>query len=171
MRAFAAALLCCLAVPLRAESGVSTSPKTTELAFPDGKVIIVDVVDTPLARERGLMFRKSLPKDYGMLFVFERQGGMQFWMKNTWTSLDIVFIDKEKRITAVHHRVRPSTAATRDEDVARAGGLAQYVLELPAGDAKRHKLKAGRELKFEVAVPRDDVSDRVIFGDRQPSKR
>lgn len=164
MRLLTAALLCCwLAAPLQA--------KTTELTFPDGKTITVDVVDTPLTRERGLMFRKSLPKDYGMLFVFERQGGLQFWMKNTWTSLDIVFIDEAKTITAVHPRVKPSDESTTDENVARVGGLAQYVLELPAGDAKRHKLKPGRALRFEAVIPADEGAGRVIFGERQPSKR
>ncbi len=127
--------------------------KTAALRLPTGRTLRVDVVDTPAGREKGLMFRKSLPKDYGMLFLFPVEQGMSFWMKNTWVSLDIVFIGKDKRITALHRRVKPSTAKTTDADVARVGGLAQYVLELPAGAAARYKLEVGQPLEFEAAVP------------------
>ena len=99
------------------------------------------------------MFRRSLPRDYGMLFVFPAEKPMQFWMKNTWVSLDIVFIDNDKRITRVHKRVRPSTAKTTDEEVARVGGPAQYVLELPAGAADRERLKERQALRFAVELP------------------
>lgn len=138
-------LFFCLAVPAGAAQ--------TSMRFPDGKAIMVDVVDTPAAREKGLMRRRSLPKDYGMLFVFPREMGMQFWMKNTWVSLDIVFIGADKRVRVVHSRVKPSTRKTRDEDVARAGGVGQYVLELPAGYAAKRGLKKDDEIVFEAAVP------------------
>jgi len=129
------------------------SPARTRLRFASGRQIQADVVDTPAARERGLMFRKSLPKDYGMLFAFPAQMRMQFWMKNTWVSLDIVFIGQDKLITRLHERVRPSTKKTTDEEVSRVSGLAQYVLELPAGAARRYKLKEGQAIEFDVRVP------------------
>ena len=132
---------------------VGADLKKAKLAFPDGKTIVVDVVDTPEQRERGLMYRKSLPKDYGMLFVFPRESGMQFWMKNTWVPLDMVFIGKDKRITRLHRGVKASTEKTTDEEVARAGGLAQYVVELPTGAVNRHKLKEGQALKFDAKIP------------------
>lgn len=141
-------LLCLLAGPSDASS------LKAALGFPDGRTITVDIVDTPEARQRGLMFRKSLPKNYGMLFIFPQEGGMQFWMKNTWASLDIVFIGADKKVTVVHPRVKPSTKETRDEDVARAWGIGQYVLELPAGYAKKRGLKKGDELRFEANIPR-----------------
>lgn len=127
--------------------------KQTKLTFPNGKTIVVDVVDTPEQRERGLMHRKSLPKDYGMMFVFAHEGGMQFWMKNTWVPLDMVFIGKDKRITKLHRGVKASTEKTTDAEIARAGGLGQYVVELPTGAVNRHKLKEGQKLKFEVVIP------------------
>lgn len=127
--------------------------KHTELVLPDGFVVHADVVDTPLDRERGLMYRRKLAKDYGMLFVFPREMPMQFWMKNTLVSLDMLFIGADKKITRVHERVKASTEQTPDDEVARAGGPALYVLELPAGTAAKHKLKAGQELKFDVLIP------------------
>jgi uncharacterized membrane protein (UPF0127 family) len=141
LAAFAAA-----GVPLKAS-------KHAPLTFPDGKTINADVVDTPMDRERGLMFYKKLPRDYGMLFVFSRELPMHFWMKNTLVPLDMVFIGADKTITVVHERVPASTESTPDSKVARAGGMAQYVLELPAGAAARHKLKAGQALKFDAAIP------------------
>ena len=153
----AAALSVLPAAPAGAEtsSGSQIRPAAvqTRLRFASGRSIRVDVVDTPASREKGLMFRKSLPKDYGMLFVFPNEMGMQFWMKNTWVSLDIVFIGKDKRITRLHERVKPSTEKTTDEEVARANGLAQYVLELPAGAARRYKLKEGQALGFLAPIP------------------
>lgn len=153
----------CLAVPALAGTahhppldqlpGKKAAVKTTALTFPDGKVITVDVMDTPAGREKGLMMRKSLPKDYGMLFVFPAQMGLQFWMKNTLVPLDIVFIGSDKKITVVHEKVKASKVTTPEDEVARAGGIAQFVLELPAGRAKAHKLKKGDLLKFDAAIP------------------
>ena len=126
---------------------------SVRLRFASGRNISVDVVDSPAARERGLMFRRKLPKDYGMLFVFSDEKEVEFWMKNTWVSLDIVFIGADKKITRLHERVRPSTEKTMDAEVARVSGLAQYVLELPAGAARRYHLKEGQRLKFKVVLP------------------
>lgn len=136
-----------------AEAQARAPSRRTALRFASGRRITAEVVDTPLARERGLMFRKSLPKDYGMLFVFPAEVPMTFWMKNTWVSLDIVFIGADKRVTRVHERVRPSTRGTTDREVARVGGVAQYVLELPAGAARRYQLKAGQALGFQAVIP------------------
>ncbi|MDE2236469.1 MAG: DUF192 domain-containing protein, partial [Elusimicrobia bacterium] len=127
-----AAVLLLIAVSLLPPPA-SAKVKRARLAFADGKAIQVDVVDTPAQRERGLMFRRRLPRDYGMLFVFPAQLKLNFWMKNTLVSLDMVFIGADKRITVVHPRMKASTLRTPDDRVAIAGGLAQYVLELPAG--------------------------------------
>ncbi len=125
----------------------------TGLGLPDGRRLTVDVVDEPLTRQRGLMFRAKLAKDYGMLFVFPREGEYPFWMKNTWVSLDIVYIGADKRITAVRERVNASPADAPDAAVARVTGHGLYVLELPAGDAARYGLKMGDALDFDVPIP------------------
>ncbi len=143
--------------PVRAaaESGRPLkAAKHAPFTFPDGKTIRVDVVDNPMDRERGLMFRRRLAPDYGMLFVFNREEPLTFWMKNTFVPLDMVFIGADKKITAVFSEVKASTEKTTDDDVARAGADAQYVLELPAGAAQRHKLAAGQTARFDVAIPR-----------------
>lgn len=126
---------------------------TTTLRFPDGKAIEVELAVTPEQREIGLMNRFKLPNDYGMLFVFPTEQGLEFWMKNTFVDLDMVFIDKKGKVTAVHSRVPRSYPHTPDRELARRGGLGQYVLELPAGAARRRKLKVGQRLAFKITVP------------------
>ena len=143
---FAMPVFACAASPLKAS-------KHAALTFPDGKTIQVDVVDTPQDRERGLMFRRGLPQDYGMLFVFARQAPMQFWMKNTIVPLDMVFIGADKTIAKIHRRVKASALDTPEDAVARASGEAQFVLELPAGAGARHKLKEAQKLSFDVVIP------------------
>lgn len=126
---------------------------TTTLRFPDGRSMSVELAVTPEQREIGLMNRLTLPKDYGMLFVFPIEQGLEFWMKNTFVALDMVFIDRHGKVTAVHPRVPRSYPNTPDHDLARRGGLGQYVLELPAGAAKRRKLRVGQTLDFKITVP------------------
>lgn len=146
-------LLPLLAAALAAAAPAAKGPKKAWLAFPDGSRIKAEVVDTPASRQKGLMFRDALPKDYGMLFVFASEGPLQFWMKNTFIPLDIVFIDKRKKVTAVHEKVPATTPDTDEADIPRVGGLALYVLELPAGTAKKRGVKVGARLKFKAAIP------------------
>ena len=126
---------------------------TVPLTFPDGKTITVDIAATPREREIGLMNRKFLPKDYGMLFVFSQEQPLQFWMKNTWVDLDMVFIGRDKKISALYKSVPRSYENTTDDKVARRDGIAQFVLELPKGAANAHHLKKGQKLTFDVTLP------------------
>ncbi len=88
-----------------------------------------------------------------MLFVFPQEMELNFWMKNTLVSLDIVWIGADKTVAVVHDHMKKSTVDTPDDKVAAAGGRGQYVLELPAGAAARRGLKPGDRLAFEVAIP------------------
>jgi len=130
-----------------------TAPTRAKLSYPSGKTVVVDVVDTEASREKGLMCRTKLGRDYGMLFVFPQEMYLNFWMKNTLVSLDILWIRADKTIDVIHARMPKSTTETPDDKVATAGGRGQYVLELPAGAADRLKLKEGDKLAFDVAIP------------------
>ena len=123
------------------------------LTFPDGKTIQANIVDTPAAREKGMMCLTKLRSDYGMLFVFPSEMDLNFWMKDTLISIDIVWIGADKKVTVVHDRMKKSTVDTPDDKVAVAGGRGQYVLELPAGAAAKRGLKPGDQLVFEAAIP------------------
>ena len=127
--------------------------KKTTLTFPDGKKIRLDLVDTPATREIGLMCVTKMPRTYGMMFVFSQDMHLNFWMKNTLVSLDILWLDADKKITVIHERLKKSTVDTPDEEVATAGGRGQFVLELAAGEASRRKLKVGDTLQFAASIP------------------
>ncbi len=123
------------------------------MRFPDGTTIQVELALTPQQRWRGLMGRRSIDKDGGMLFVFPEQRWLEFWMKDTWISLDMVFLDKDRRVTAIFERVPRAYPDTPESKLARRSAVGQYVLELPAGAAKRRGLKVGQSLRLEVMIP------------------
>lgn len=79
-------------------AGCATTPTAQSnitLLGPAGQVVTVaaEIADEPKEREQGLMFRRDLPRDQGMLFVFEQSAPLTFWMKNTPIPLDIAFFD------------------------------------------------------------------------------
>jgi uncharacterized membrane protein (UPF0127 family) len=103
---------------------------------------------TPQEQERGLMFRKSLDADAGMLFVSKFEGPHVFWMKNTLIPLDMIFIDDSGRIVGIVERAEPLTLVNRD-----VGVPSRYVLEVNGGWAEAHGVGAGDLVRFEN-VPR-----------------
>jgi len=125
-----------------------SSYKTTSVILPDGFEVKALIADTPKTREKGLMFIKDLPENKGMLFVFEGEQLQQFWMKNTFIDLDMVFIGADKKVTSVAAGVPHSYSYTPDTDIAYAVGYGQYVLEIPAKTAAKHGVISEAELKF-----------------------
>lgn len=107
-----------------------------------GQAFHVEIADTPEEQTMGLMYRTELDADRGMLFVFESEQTRVFWMKNTFIPLDIVFMDAERRVLNVE------TLAAESERRAYSDGLAKYVLEVPAGTAKRLGVTAGAVAEF-----------------------
>ena len=129
---------------LRVPEGASAA----ELRLPDGFRIMAELALTPEQQERGLMFRRKLPADRGMLFVFGDPGVKYFWMKNTFIDLDMVFLDSGLKIVRIFHRVPRSTADQPESEVARSSSPASCVLELAAGTARAHRLQPGMTLKI-----------------------
>ena len=105
-------------------------------------VIEAEIADTPEARAIGLMFRRSLDTDAGMLFVHDTPQNITMWMRNTYVSLDMIFADAQGRIIRIARNTEPFST-----DIIEAGGLAKFVLEVPAGTAQRLKLKPGNRLE------------------------
>lgn len=117
---------------------------------PQRTVIMVELADTTEKRARGLMFRDSLAKNHGMLFTFPEPQQWSFWMKNTRISLDIVWIDRNKKIVHIERHV-PTCSRTDDgcpQYQPNEGAL--YVLELAAGSADALKLQRGMVLRFQA---------------------
>ena len=122
-----------------------TSPPTVSLQ-PLGGVPIeveVEVVATPQARARGLMFRETLPEGTGMLFIFPETRPLSFWMRNTPISLDIIFIDPGGTIVKIHSDTVPYSEASLPSDAP-----ARFVLEVPGGYCARIGLRAGDHIEL-----------------------
>ena len=127
--------------------------ETVDIALPSGARVRAELADEPREREIGLMCRTGLAPEAGMLFGFDREMPLQFWMKRTLIPLDMVWLDKDKRVTGVAANVPASRVDTPDERVARAEGRGQWVLELAAGEAARLGLKKGDKLRFDAEAP------------------
>jgi uncharacterized membrane protein (UPF0127 family) len=98
----------------------------------------VEVADTPQAEMRGLMFRKELAADHGMLFLFSPPQDVAFWMKNTLIPLDMFFIKPDGTIARIAENATPESLKP-----IYAGAVISAVLEVPGGTAKRIGAKAG----------------------------
>lgn len=115
--------------------------------LPDGFVVHVEVAADEATREQGLMYRDRLPDDHGMIFIFPQAGLYPFWMKNTLIPLDMMWIDGQRKVVHVAHDVPPCRADPCPSYSPNANAL--YVLELAAGQARKHKVVTGSILRFE----------------------
>ena len=119
-----------------------------DIKFPDGSKLAAELALTPEERERGLMFRQAMKPEDGMLFVFEKNEALAFWMKNTFVDLDMVWMDDDRSVTVVHANVPKSKPGMTDEEVATRAGHGLYVLELASGQAAKRGIKVGGKLEF-----------------------
>ena len=108
--------------------------------------LTLEIARTEAQRERGLMFRRSLPPHTGMIFLFERDEQIGFWMKNTLIPLDMVFIASDGTVRRVFANVAVVPANTPDDRIPQEQSQARYVIELPAGEAAGDGIAAGVKL-------------------------
>lgn len=114
-----------------------------------GEVAInIEVADTQEARSYGLMYRKDLAPDAGMLFVFPREEEQSFWMKNTPLSLDMIFIGTDKQIVGIVADAKPFTTEPRS-----IGKPSLYVLEVHGGFCAKHSVRVGNRLELRNMPP------------------
>ncbi|WP_343224041.1 DUF192 domain-containing protein [Nitratireductor kimnyeongensis] len=101
----------------------------------------IEIADEPAERQRGLMFRQSMPVDRGMLFVFPEESRQGFWMQNTPLSLDLLFISADGEVRAIAPGTPFSTASISPNVES------QFVLELLAGTAQKMGIEVGDRLR------------------------
>ncbi len=100
------------------------------------KLIAVNAC-TQEMQQQGLMFQKSMPKDKGMLFAFDKYDYVDFWMKDTYIPLDILFIDPSMKIVDIQS-MKPLDLKTVE-----SRKRAKYALEVNAGYVEKHQIKVG----------------------------
>jgi uncharacterized protein len=98
----------------------------------------VEIADNDATRERGLMDRRYMAPDHGMLFEFDRDQPATFWMKNTYIPLDMIFIARSGVVTRIVANAEPLS-----ERVIPSGGPCAAVLELNGGTSASIGLKVG----------------------------
>lgn len=108
--------------------------------------LVLEVARTEAQREHGLMDRKTLAAHTGMLFVFDADETVAFWMKDTLVPLDMVFIGSDGRVRRVFANVPVVAPSLSDDRIPRESATARYVIELPAGEAAEDGIAAGSQL-------------------------
>ncbi len=118
--------------------------KSLNLATKEGIVEInIEVADDDEQRKIGLMNRESLPEDEGMLFIYDRETNVNFWMKNTLIPLDMIFMNADKEVVNIVHHAKPC----QEEICPLYNSVydAMYILEVNSGFANEHDIKVGTQ--------------------------
>jgi len=105
----------------------------------------VELANDDATREKGLMFRKEMPKDHGMLFDFGTDRVAYMWMKNTFIPLDMVFIRADGEVASIARNAQPQSLA-----IISSGVRVRAVLELNAGEADAIGVKPGDHVKHKM---------------------
>jgi uncharacterized membrane protein (UPF0127 family) len=143
----AGAVVAAILIPSVADlaPAAAAGSQTVEIVSKRGvHVFVVELADSDQERAQGLMFRKELPEGQGMLFDFQREEPVSFWMKNTYIPLDMIFIRGDGRILRIAENTEP--LSTR---MVPSGGPVRAVLEVIGGTAR----KLGIEPGDKVAAP------------------
>lgn len=97
-----------------------------------------DIADTPQKQKKGLMFKKSIPVDYAMTFLFSDTKVLHMWMKNTYLPLDMIFFDEQGVVTHIHENAEPF-----NERLISSFLPAKGVIEVLAGTVHRCNIQIG----------------------------
>ena len=117
----------------------AASVQPLEIATKSGvQVFSVEMATTEEEKTTGLMYRKELPDGKGMLFDFSPEQQISMWMKNTYISLDMIFIRADGRILRIAENTEPMSTK-----IISSRGPARAVLEVVAGTAQKYGIRAG----------------------------
>ena len=144
--------LCILLLPLYVACGPETSGveelRLRKITLPDGQQIRAEVMIKPDEMARGMMYRDSLPKGRGMLFIHDKPAPYRYWMHDMKITLDIIFMDENRKIVEISPDTPPCTSDPKNCPVYGGHHYEQFVLELGAGEAHRLGLQNGQTLTF-----------------------
>ena len=107
------------------------------------KTLDIEIAQTDYETQTGLMYRKSMEEHQGMLFIFQEEQPRSFYMKNTEFSLDIIYINKKKKVVSIKKNTIPY-----DKNSLPSGKPVLYVLEIKAGLSDRWGIENGDSVRW-----------------------
>lgn len=107
------------------------------------KKLRVEIARSPEEQQQGLMYRMGLAEDEGMLFIFESEGPLSFWMKNTFIDLDIGYFDSQKKLVDIQTMKAVKSVMEANPPSYPSKKPAKYALEVPKGWFQRNSVKLG----------------------------
>ena len=107
------------------------------------KTIDIEIADSDYERQTGLMYRKTMEENHGMLFIFPQEEYQSFYMRNTQIPLDIIYLNSELEIVSIQKNAKPLS-----EDSLPSEAPAQYVLEISAGLSDQWNLEPGDKVSY-----------------------
>lgn len=125
-----------------------TFTKEGELTFTDSlgtlkAKIDLEIADNDYERQLGLMNRKEMKENEGMLFIFPRQDYQSFWMRNTLISLDMIFVNQQKKIITIHKNTK-----TLSDQSYPSSEPSMYIVEVLAGFTDKHNIQVGDKIDW-----------------------
>jgi uncharacterized protein len=143
-RAVHAALLCLVTALVTATGALALEKKPLTIISATGRHdITVEVAASREEQMTGLMFRRSLGPSEGMIFIYPQDQEITMWMKNTYISLDMIFLKRDGTVLRVERNTEPLS-----ERVISSGDIAGAVVEMIAGSAERLAVKRGDKIEF-----------------------
>jgi uncharacterized membrane protein (UPF0127 family) len=136
----------CMSAPAARAAQIQTLEIVTKSGV---QIFTVEIATTEEEKTTGLMYRRELADGRGMLFDFSPEQPVSMWMKNTFISLDMIFIRADGRILRIAENTEPQS-----ERIISSGGLARGVLEVIAGTAKKYGIAPGDRVAHPLFNPR-----------------
>lgn len=128
----------CAAVLFKQQSLEANSLPTIKILSKNEEIFSIEVAEKPAELQKGLMDRKEMAANKGMLFIFPAEQEIRMWMRNTYIPLDMFFINSEDVIVGIKENATPLS-----DELISSGVPAKYALEVNAGTAKRLGTKKG----------------------------
>ncbi len=130
------------------ETGVPFKPQGQLVFLQHGtgktlKMITIQIADNDRERTQGLMWRYSMSEDHGMLFIFPKEQVLDFWMKNTYIPLDMVFADTSGKIVDIFRNATPFS----ESDIS-SNQPALYCVEVNGGFCSKYGIETGDKIEF-----------------------
>jgi uncharacterized membrane protein (UPF0127 family) len=142
--AFVAVSLILVFPPSTLDTGIEKEGSVLFQGSSGAATLDVEIADTPQEHRTGLMYRRHLDDNEGMLFVFTGDAPRSFWMKDTFIPLDMIFVNSSMDIVKIHEDVQPCVTATCRSY--GSGAPAKYVIEANSGFSEKNGIEAGQRI-------------------------